>query len=117
MKCLEGLAKDVNSLWITRKKHELWQLLRDREKVKGGSGEQPQMQKYLCSALPSQWHINFKLIASPGFVYYTQKSRDWEGNYFSKRQLSSLHTQIHAPKKIKKATNITLWLICSEMSL
>lgn len=60
MKHPEGFAKHVNSLWITRKKHELWQLLGDREEVNGGNGEQPQIQKYLCSALPSQWHINFK---------------------------------------------------------
>lgn len=34
--------------------------LGDRAEAKRGSGEQPQIQKYLCLALPSQWHINFK---------------------------------------------------------
>lgn len=102
MKHPEGLAKDVNSLWITRKKHELWQLLGDREEVKGRSGEQPQIQKYLCSALPSQWHINFK----PGLkfwfcVLHTEvKGVGWK---LLQQQTTLKLAHTHVPKKIKKS--------------
>lgn len=47
----------------------------------------------------------------------THKSQGSGEKTTSATELSSLHTHIHVPKKIKKATYITLWLICSEMSL